>query len=387
MAISARIASIPRSGVREIFDESQKIRDVINLGIGEPYFKTPKFINAAAKNAIERGYDNYTVNAGLPELREAISDKLRRENAIQADPETEVIVTAGATQAIFLVMNCLLNEGDEVVLPTPIFTAYEYSVRLAGGTPIQVPLNFDEGFKFNFEALKKSCSKRTKLFVLNSPCNPTGKVYSQKEIEGLVDFLSQRDMYLLSDEIYEKYLYDNVTHYSPASDGEFREKVITVNGFSKSFGMTGGRLGYACASPEIVSSLTRFNMYDSVCANSIAQRAGISAIRHSGYFFRTFLRYHEECRRIVCQYLDDLSLPYVKPSGSFYVFPKISSFAKDTLKFCKELLTKEHVAVIPGGSFGIAGQGHIRLSYSVEKEKLQQGMRRFGRFIKSPGYH
>ncbi len=381
MAISRRIASIHRSGIREIFDHAQRIPDAINLAIGEPDFRTPKFIEDTAKKAIDEGFDKYTLNIGIRELREAISEKLKRENNIQADPKKEIIVTAGSTQAIFLVIYCLLEEGEEVLIPSPAFTAYEYAARLASTIPVLTPMKENENYEIDVEALGRSCSKKTKLVVLNSPCNPTGVAYAENEIKKLIEFVLEKDdLYLLSDEIYEKYLYDGMKSYSPASMDEIRDRVITVNGFSKTYGMTGWRLGYAAANEEIISAMTRFNMYNSVCANSIAQRAGVAALNGPQDFFDPILRKYERARKIMCKYLDELGLPYVNPTGAFYVLPRISSLSKSSLRYCERLLEEKHVATVPGSSFGKSAEGHIRLSYSIDQTLLHEAMGRIKKF-------
>jgi aminotransferase len=380
MVLSSRVASIQRSGIREIFDLAQNIPNVINLGIGEPNFKTPKYIDDAAKNAIDQGFDKYTVNIGIPELREQISRKLKRDNQIDADPKKEIIVTAGATQAIFLIMSCLLEQDDEVLLPTPIFTAYEYSARLSGAKPIQCPLNERGSFGFDLENLARHCTKRTRILVLNSPCNPTGVVYGEKDVRKILEFVAERDMYLISDEIYEKYLYEGAKCFSPACVNEFKNSVITVNGFSKTFAMTGWRLGYAAATEEIISAMTRFNMYNSVCPNSIAQKAGVAALKESLDFFEAVLKNYEKARKLMTAYLEEMSLSYVKPFGAFYIFPDISSVTKDSVSYCKTFLTEQHVATVPGSSFGNAGEAHIRLSYSADEVPMVIGLEKMKKF-------
>ena len=266
--LSDRLARVPKSGIREIFDIAQSMTGVVNLGIGEPDFSAPTFVTAAAKKAISEGYGHYTSNAGLPELREEISKKLKRENNVVVDPKSEIIVTAGATQAIFAALCCILNPGDEVLLPTPLFPAYASCANLAGASCIQVPTLEDERFELDAVALEQRCSKKTKLLIINSPCNPTGSAYSRKSIERACDVAASHDLYIMSDEIYEKFLYEDQAHFSPASISEFHKKVITINGFSKTFGMTGWRLGYAAADPEITTAMIRFNMYNAVCANT-----------------------------------------------------------------------------------------------------------------------
>jgi len=362
---------------------AQSMTDVIDLGIGEPDFNAPNFVRQAAKKSIDQGFGKYTANAGLSELREEISKKLRLENGIIADPKSEVLVTSGATQAIFVVMHCLLNPGDEVLLPTPLFVAYKNSAMLAGGTCVEVPTMEEEGFALDFGEMERRCSKKAKLLVLNSPCNPTGSVLKKEAVEKACEFAAEHNLYIISDEIYEKYLYNGARHFSPAAIAEFRERVITINGFAKTFGMTGWRLGYAAASPDIVNSMLRFNMYNAVCATSFVQTAGIAALKHSQSFFKPILRRFEGKRDYVCNYLDHLGWNYQKPKGSFYFFPRIPQKYGSSLSFSKKLLESNKVATIPGTAFGDSGEGHIRISFSAEKPKLRAGLNRIEKYVRN----
>jgi aminotransferase len=383
MHLASRISSIPKSGIREIFDLATERKNVINLGIGEPDFETPTFVRNAAKRAIDAGYHKYTPNAGMSALKKEIARKLRQENGISVDPETEVLVTAGATQAIFVALHCLLNPGDEVVMPSPLFVAYRQITRIAGGTPIEVPMNEANDYKLDARSLEKKITSRTKLIVINSPCNPTGIVYNRKEIEEVCELTNKCGLYLLSDEIYEKFLYDKAEHFSPASKLEFKNRIITINGFSKTFAMTGWRLGYASANEEIINAMTRYNMYNSVCANSIAQMAGIASLRRSSSFFKPILNRYRRSRAMALELLDKMGLEYATPEGAFYVFPNISKITNDSTTYAKRLLFEENVATIPGSAFGGAGEGHLRISYSIEEKHLEEGMGRIARFNKS----
>jgi aminotransferase len=384
LQISERMAHVPKSGIREIFDIAQSLGDVINLGIGEPDFNTPEFIGEAAKESIDQHFTKYTPNAGVLELREAIARKLKRENGIDADPRTEIIVTAGATQAIFVAMNCILNSGDEVILPAPLFPAYKYAVRLAGGVPVEVSVDEKDGFSLDLERIEESIGPRTRILVLNSPCNPTGAVFSRKEIERLCEIAANHDLYLVSDEIYEKYLYDDATCFSPGSKEEFKNRVITVNGFAKTFAMTGWRLGYAAANSELINAMVRYNMYNSTCVTSFVQKAGVAALdsRPLSSFFPEILRQFDERRRIMCAGLAELGFEADIPKGAFYVFPKLPDYKSNSSSFSRELLSKEKVATIPGSSFGQAGEGHIRISYSLHLDKIYSALDRIKRFKK-----
>jgi aminotransferase len=355
---------------------------VIDLGIGEPDFNAPYFVRVAAKKSITEGFGKYTANAGLLELREVIARKLHSENEIIADPKSEILVTSAATQAIFVVMNCLLNPGDEVLLPAPFFVAYKNSAMLAGGTCVEIPSKEDQGFALDLEDMERHCSKRTKLLVLNSPCNPTGSILQKDAIEKACEFATRHNLYIISDEIYEKYLYDGVKHFSPASISEFRDRVITVNGFAKTFGMTGWRLGYATANSEIINAMIRFNMVNAVCATSFVQTAGIAALDHSLSFFKPILARFKRKLDLVCDSLDYLGWDYQKPRGAFYVFPRIPKKYMNSFFYSKKLLESNRVATIPGSAFGLAGENHIRISFSLKESNLRAGLDRIKKLEK-----
>jgi aminotransferase len=368
------------SGTRRIFDLSQGMKGLINLGIGEPDFEVPEFVREALKSAADSGTNKYTPNRGVPELRAQIARKLRAENGIDVDPDKEIIVTAGATQAINVLMNCLLNEGDEVVIPTPAFSAYQASVRLAGGKPVEVPMSEADGYKLDSRRLERAFNRRTKLLVLNSPGNPTGAVYSSADLTEACAAAASRGLCVLSDEIYEKFVYDGAIHFSPASIGEFKDKIVTVSGLSKTFAMTGWRLGYAVANEELVDAMTRYNMYNAVCASSIIQAAGIAALKGSRGFLRPILREFDKRRRFVCRSLKEIGMNLVVPQGAFYVFPRVGRGTPDSNAFSRDFLSRFKVATIPGASFGNGGEGHIRISYALGEDKLAEAMHRLSKF-------
>lgn len=375
MTFSNRLKGVAASGIRRIFDLSQGMPGLINLGIGEPDFTTPQFVRDALKEATDSGFNRYTPNRGMLELRAQLAKKLKRENGIDADPAKEVIVTAGATQAILVLMCSLLNEGDEVIIPTPAYPAYHAAARLAGGTPIEVPMGEADGYALNSRRLERAYTKRTKLLVLNSPGNPTGVVYSRSEIvEACTSAVANR-LSVLSDEIYESFVYGGASHFSPASVREFKERVVTVNGFSKTFAITGWRLAYAVANENVIDAMTRYNMYDAVCASSIAQVAGIAALKGSKSFLRPVVRDYDGRRKMVCKSLHEIGMPYVEPTGAFYVFPRIDGAASSEA-FSFDFLSRHKVATVPGSSFGRGGEGHIRISYAVNEEKLKEALGR-----------
>ena len=356
------------------------MKGVVDLGIGEPQFPTPAFIRNAAKRAIDSGKTKYTTNVGTAELRSEIARKLHRDNQVDIDPQKEVIVTAGATQAIFVVMNCLLNPGEEVLLPTPLFSAYKWAAVLAGGVPVEVPTIEDEGFALDFSALAASCSKRSKVLVLNSPCNPTGSVFNRREMEKACSFAEEHKLILISDEIYEKFLYDGARHFSPASLREFADRIVTINGFSKTYGMTGWRLGYAAANKDIINAMTRYNMYNAVCATSFVQAAGAEALRGSLSFFAPLLKEYERKRNLFCDMFREIGWNFQVPRGAFYIFPKLPEGSGDSLSFSKNLLREDKVATVPGSSFGASGEGHLRISYALNEREISKATRLFKKY-------
>jgi aminotransferase len=380
LELSQRVRDVAPSGIRRIFDLSQGVKGLINLGIGEPDFDVPQFIREALKEATDSGTNRYTQNRGVPELRAQIAKKLKAENGIDADPDKEVIVTAGATQAILVMMNSLLNEGDEVVIPSPAFPAYQAAVRLAGGIPVEVITSDADGYRLDSNRLEKAFSKRTRLLVLNSPGNPTGAVFSQADMTEACAAATARGLYVLSDEVYEKFVYGGAVHFSPASIGEFKDRVVTVNSMSKTFAMTGWRLGYAVANEKLVDAMTRYNMYNAVCASSIVQAAGITALKGSRGFLKPILEEFDKRRRFICRSLKEIGMKFVAPRGAFYVFPKIGRGASDSNAFSRDFLSRFKVATVPGASFGRGGEGHIRISYALGEGKLAEAMARLSKF-------
>jgi aminotransferase len=382
VSLSRRIEDIPKSGIREVFDLAENVRGCINLGIGEPDFQTPQFVKTAAKRAIDLGLTRYTSNGGMIELRRAIARKLKKENSVDADPEKEIIVTAGCTQAILVALACLLDEGDEVLIPTPGFTAYFFTTRIAGGVPVEVPMREQSEFDLEVDELREYLTSRTKAIIINSPCNPTGGVLSSKRLTEIAEFAFENHVYLVSDEIYEKYLYDNARHFSPASVSDLKRRIITVNGLSKTFAMTGWRVGYALADENIVNAMLRYNTYNSTCIPAFVQMGAIAALGNSQNYFEPIRKRYDRRRVTFCEALDKYTdFDFSRPKGAFYVFPKISGGeGVDSSSFCKNLLLDKKVATIPGSAFGKAGEGHVRMSYSLPEEKLERVARRIGEF-------
>jgi aminotransferase len=381
MVTSRRISSVRKSGIREVFDRAERMKNIINLGIGEPAFRTPSFIVRAAVKALERDSMRYTTTMGILELREEIARKLKKENGIDADPKKEIIVTAGATQACLVYLNSILDPGDEVLIPSPSFVLFRTAVGLAGGKAVEVEMDEREGYRLDLEKLRKRVTGRTKLLVLNSPSNPTGAVYSEKDLVEACEFAVSNKLHILSDEVYEKFVYDGGSSFSPASLARFRESVTTLNSFSKTYSMTGWRIGYAAGPEEVIDAMTRFNMYNEVSINGVSQAAAIAALRGPQSFINGIRARFNARRRLVVGALRKIGLKFAEPRGAFYVFPNTRDFGPDSATLCKRLLEEHSVATIPGESFGTGGEAHFRLSYVTTEEELRVAMERMAVFF------
>lgn len=374
---------VPRSGIREIFELTQGAKDVINLSIGEPDFDTPEHIKQAAKEALDEGFTKYTPNAGIIELREAISRKLKRENKIDADPETQLIVTVGATQAVLLSLQVLLGRGEEVLIPTPGFMTFVSLVRIAGGVPREVQLKQQNDFRLDVDDLRRRVTRRTKAIILNSPSNPTGAVLEKNDLEKVARLAIEKDLFIITDEIYEKFVYEG-SHFSTGSLTEVKDRTITVNGFSKTYCMTGWRLGYASGPQKIISEMVKLQMYNSTCPVSFVQKAAVAALDGPHDFLPKMLREFNRRRLLVSKKLGEIeSVSFVEPTGAFYTFPNIKRFVPSSRDFCRRLLTQYGVATVPGSGFGKYGEGYFRVSYATPYEKLEAATDRLRKFCNS----
>lgn len=375
MSLHDHLEEIPASGIRRLFELASRYRDVISLGIGEPDFDTPDHIKEYAKEALDRGITHYTPNNGLKELRDAISEKLEKENSVVADPDKEIIVTTGGNQAFLLIWASFLKEGDEVLIPSPHFVTYSATVRLAGGVPVEVPLKMENGFRLAADDLKRHLTERTRALVLNSPNNPTGAVLAEKEVRAAVEFAEEHNLVVVSDEVYESLIYDGIRHVSPASVASRPGRVITVGSLSKTYAMTGWRIGYAAGQEELIARMVKFQMYLSACPTSFAQYAAARALSDPRSHAAVSKMRSEYMRRrdYIYQRLREVpGFSVVKPSGAFYIFP----FVGDDLKLSEKLLVEARVATVPGSTFGAAGRGHLRLAYTVPVERIGEAMDR-----------
>lgn len=377
-----RMENVPFSGIREIFEECNKLErdgtDVVHLEIGRPDFDTPQPIKDAAKDAIDNGHVHYTSNYGISPLRDGIAAKLRSENGITYDPK-EIIVTAGATEAVFVTFLAFADRGDEVLIPDPAWT-YASGVQLGNATPVPYQLDAESGFQPDIESLEDAVSPKTQLLVVNSPQNPTGGVLDRDRAEAIRDFAVDNDLIVLSDEIYEKILYEGEHHSLAALDG-MRERTITINGFSKAYSMTGWRLGYLAAPSHLIDPLIRARQYTTTCAPSISQYAGVRALE--GTLYEPMVETFEKRRDLVVDRISsipEIELPR-QPSGALYAFPKIAPETSDDHEFALSLLREAGVAVVPGSVFGETGAGHIRIAYSNSTDRIDEAFDRVEQWL------
>jgi aminotransferase len=375
--VSSKVKGVELSGIRVIFDLAAKIPDVVRLEAGEPDFKTPRHICEAAERAMREGKTHYTTSRGIPELRKAISEKAKKENGIDADPEEEIVVTAGASCAVYLSIHTVIEEGDEVLIPDPTWPHYEACVKLAGGKPITYSLDEDRGFSFDIDEIRRLISKRTKMIVVATPSNPTGGVIPIGDLKDLADVAIKHDLLILSDEVYEKMVYDGHNHYSIASLPEMKDRCITINSFSKTYAMTGWRLGYAIAPKDIASQMAKLNLFLNSCPSSISQEAGLAALTGPQDEVKKMLEEYARRRRIIVDGLKDIrGFRINPPMGAFYAFPNIRELNYPSWDFCMLLLKEGRVATVPGAAFGSRGEGYIRVSYANSIENIREALRR-----------
>ncbi len=380
MALSRRAKEVSPSATLQITAAAKRmIRegvDVVPFGAGEPDFDTPQVIKAAAIEAIKSGFTRYTPTTGIPELKEAIVKKFKADNGLEVEVSC-VIVSCGAKHSLYNALQVLVDAGDEVLIPVPYWVSYPEMVKLAGGRPVPVVTRAADDFKVNASLLKKAVSPKTKVLILNSPSNPCGVVYRKEELKALADFCVTHDITCISDEIYEKIIFDGIAHVSIASlSEEMKKRTVTVNGFSKSFAMTGWRLGYLAADPAVAKAIANIQDHSTSNPTSFAQKGALAAFTLGEDFFAGIKKTFQERRDYIVGRLDALKgkLGYKLPEGAFYIFLDISKTGLDSFTFAKRLLEEKHVAVIPGAPFGL--DTHVRLSFATGMETIKKGMDR-----------
>lgn len=380
MKISKKVQQIPPSGIREFFELVIGMKDIISLGVGEPDFVTPWNICESAIFSIEKGYTSYTSNKGLYELRLQISRTLKNRHHINYDPETEILITTGVSEALDLVMRAILNPGDKVLVPVPYYVSYYPVTLLAGGRSVFINTK-ETNFKLTPALIKRHISKRAKAIILNYPANPTGVSYSKKELMALSKVFIEHNLIVISDEIYDELTYDFL--HTPISTLKGMKGItVYLNGFSKAFAMTGWRTGFACGPCEIIDAMTKIHQYTMLCAPIMGQVGGLEALRGSSRYMVEMKREYKRRREFIVNRLNEIGLVCSRPDGAFYVFPSIEATGMDCLEFAKRLLKEEKVAVVPGTAFGSEGRGHIRISYASNMSDLREACLRIERFLK-----
>ena len=374
------IVNIKPSGIRKFFDLVSEMKDAISLGVGEPDFDTPWHIRDEGIYSLERGRTFYTSNAGLKELKEEIANYLRRRVHVDYDDRHEILVTVGGSEAIDMAMRVMLNPGEEVLIPQPSYVSYEPCTIMAGGKPVIIELKAENEFRLTPEELLEHITDKTKLLVLPFPNNPTGAIMEQKDLEAIAKVIIEKDLYVLSDEIYSELTYKE-DHVSIASIPGMQERTILINGFSKAYAMTGWRLGYACGPRKIIEQMTKLHQYAIMCAPTTSQYAAVEALRNGDDDVAMMREAYNQRRRYLVHAFKEMGLECFEPYGAFYIFPCIKEFGMTSEEFASRFLMDEKVAVVPGTAFGDCGEGFLRISYAYSLENLKEALGRMQKFI------
>ena len=377
---SSDVKGVSFSGIRKFFDLASTMKDVVSLGVGEPDFAAPDKVIEASIASLKRKETSYTSNWGILELREEIAKLFKNRYGLSYNPEDEVMVTVGVSEAIGIVMTTFLNPGDEVLIPDPAYLAYPACVSLAHGKPVLVPTYGDNEFKLTVEELEKKVTPKTKALLIGYPNNPTGTVMDRESLEQVAAFAKKHDLIVIADEIYCDLTYDG-SHTCFASLPDMRERTIVMNGFSKSYAMTGMRIGYICAPKEALEEIYKVHQYEILCASTTSQYGALEALRSCDDDVKAMFDEYKARREIIYQGLLDMGFPVFKPKGAFYIFPDISSTGMDDEEFCDRLLREEKVGVVPGTCFGPQGKNHIRISYAASREQIREALKRMKRFV------
>ncbi len=378
--VISKVSELAPSGIRKFFDIVAEMKDAISLGVGEPDFVTPWAIRDEAVYSLEKGRTHYTSNAGLLPLREEICRYVKRKYDLSYNPKTQTLVTVGGSEAIDLVIRCVVEKGDEVLIPEPSFVCYAPCVTLAGGTPIPIVTREEDEFRLTKEALKEKITDKTKLLVMPFPNNPTGAIMRREDIEEIAEVLENTNILVMSDEIYSELTYGS-SHVSFASVKNMAERTITVNGFSKAFAMTGWRLGYALGPEPIINAMTKVHQYCIMCAPTTSQYAAIEALKNCDEEVNNMREEYNHRRRIMVKGFRDMGLSCFEPLGAFYVFPNISKTGLSSEEFANRLLMEKKVAVVPGTAFGKSGEGFVRCSYAYSVKSIQTALERISEFV------
>lgn len=381
--LNDKIKQVKPSGIRKFFDIANEMENVISLSIGEPDFSTPWHVRQEGIKSLEKGRTWYTPNKGFIDLRKEISAYFERRFSLTYDPTSEVIVTVGGSEAIDLCIRTLINDGDEVLIPQPSFVCYEPMTLMSNGVPVPIETTADTEFKLTADLLKSYITEKTKLLILPFPNNPTGAIMRKEELEEIAEVLRDKDIIVLSDEIYGELTYGDKRHVSIASVEGMKEKTVVISGFSKTYAMTGWRLGYALGPEPLISAMTKLHQYAIMSAPTTAQYAAIEALKNGDGDIEEMRMKYDERRKLIVNALRKMGLDCFEPEGAFYVFPCIKSTGLSSEEFCYRLLKEHHVAVVPGNAFGKCGEGFIRVSYSYSLKHIKEALGRIQEFVNS----
>lgn len=382
--LSARVAGLKPSGIRKFFDIAATMKDVISLGIGEPDFTTPKPILDAGINSLLAGETHYTSNAGKLELRTAIAEKLNHLYKVSYDPVNEIIITVGVSEALYCTFTALLDPGDEVIIPTPCFVAYQAEVLLAGGVPVEIASKMEDNFEVDPDAIRAAITPKTKVIFIGYPSNPTGAVAERDTLIEIAKIAVEHDLLVVSDEIYDRLVYGFEHVCFPALGEDIKKRTILLGGFSKAYAMTGWRVGFAAAPAEIIQGINRVHQYTIMSAPTTAQDAATVALASDTYVDEMVAEYDRR-RKLLVSGLNRLGLTTFEPRGAFYAFPNIAASGMSSDQFAEKLLVEEHVAVVPGEAFGDSGYGFVRACYATSYEKIEEALHRMEKFMQRYG--
>ena len=383
--LSKRVTELKPSGIRKFFDIAATMKDVISLGIGEPDFTTPEPILQAGIRSLQNGETHYTSNWGTMELRQGIADNLKKLYGISYNPENEVIATVGVSEALYLTMVAILDPGDEVIIPTPCFVAYQAEVLLAGGVPVEIPAKMENDFQVDPDEIRAAITPKTKVIFVGYPSNPTGAVAERDTLLEIVKIAEQNDLLIVSDEIYDRLVYGFEHVCVPALGESIKRRTILLGGFSKNYAMTGWRIGYACGPEELIQGLVRVHQYTIMSAPTTAQDAALEALKSGNKYVEEMVTEYDRRRRLLVDGLNRLGLQTFEPRGAFYAFPNIRASGMDDETFAEVLLKEESVAVVPGSAFGPGGDGFVRACYATAYEKIEEALQRMERFMERHG--
>lgn len=379
--LSEKVKAIKPSGIRKFFEIANELEDVISLGVGEPDFDTPWHVRDEGIYSLQKGRTFYTANAGLMELRQEICHYIERKQGVQYDPKTEVVVTVGGSEAIDIALRALLNPGDEVIFTEPCYVSYLPCITLSDGVPVPISLKEENEFRLTAAELEAAITPKTKAVILSFPNNPTGAIMEREDLEAIAKVIIRHNLVVISDEIYSELTYGENRHVSIVEIEGMKERTILINGFSKSFAMTGWRMGYALAPVEVMRQMIKIHQFTIMAAPTTSQYAGIDALRNCDEDVLEMRESYNQRRRYLLKEMERLQLPCFEPFGAFYIFPNISEFGMTSEEFASRLIMDERVAVVPGNAFGESGEGFVRISYAYSLESLKRALERLERFV------